>query len=774
MICSAPNYTGTQLNNYFWTNWSGSQARNIDQFHKPKTLEDLVWLVAKATDEGRELHAVGTGWAFEDAAGSSDWVVSLDNLDKEITTVVPAALNAEWRDIQNDHNQDSLIHVEAGIEIGELNDLLTGRNLAMRTLGGSNGQTLAGAVSTSTHGGDIAMRPLPDQVYALHIVTDGGHELWIERHSAPITTNALLAPLLACQGVKIIRNDDVFNAALVSVGRFGAVYAMVLRVTPAFRLAEWTNRPTTSFIIDRLRAGVTAGTGLAPLLAALPAPLQMLSVNPGTPTHFVQLFFNSQFTSECLVTRRWRTFNDDDLRMDQSGDPMCDPAVAVAILHATAAALRNEAALLMLIPITGPVWAMNALHTAHVLEIQATVVGATGGEALASSVNALWNNNLGSLVPEIARMALNGRFGPSESGKRGPSNLITSGRLGTGKDRCLLSDSIEVIFPAGREDYLNFLQILLAAAPSLHQSGYISLRYSLPSRALLSMHNSTDQMVVSIEVSSVQGLQGGPSWMNLVETLAIANGGRPHWGQMNKLTKAQVTHLYGANLVRWREALLSVSGISKVFSNNYTRQRGLEPVKTLRQVTGTRKVEQDSGKVVTHLCGGAGAAWRPVSVATAIDQIENGSVDYFTHGSGNFAHVQVVDDPRGKYLRSKADPTTANNLDDLPDCLPGVVSVVAAAQLSTGALQLWSLSPNGSMFSTWKTSAAANATWTPWSDFATEVGALPGGAQQIAAAPLSNGALQLWAISNGSVFSTWKTSGLPNATWTPWSDFFAD
>ena len=39
------------------------------------------------------------------------------------------------------------------------------------TLGGSTGQTLIGAVCTSTHGGDFEQGPLPEYVLAVHVVT---------------------------------------------------------------------------------------------------------------------------------------------------------------------------------------------------------------------------------------------------------------------------------------------------------------------------------------------------------------------------------------------------------------------------------------------------------------------------------------------------------------------------------------------------------------------------------------------------------------------------
>jgi hypothetical protein len=81
-------------------------------------------VVAKATEDNQPLHVVGSGWSFEDCA-SSDGVM-VEQLD-------------------------------------------AGR-LALPTLGGSNGQALAGVISTSTHGGDWNQPPFPDIVRAVHLV----------------------------------------------------------------------------------------------------------------------------------------------------------------------------------------------------------------------------------------------------------------------------------------------------------------------------------------------------------------------------------------------------------------------------------------------------------------------------------------------------------------------------------------------------------------------------------------------------------------------------
>lgn len=102
---------------------------------------------------------------------------------------------------------------------------------------------------------------------------------------------------------------------------------------------------------------------------------------------------------------------------------------------------------------------------------------------------------------------------------------------------------------------------------------------------------------------------------------------------------------------------------------------------------------------------------------------------------------------------------------------------VAAAPLSDGRLQLWAVSGQGGLYSTWQLNTDPNATWAgPWHDFLREIGTLPRGApQQVAAARLSDGRLQLWAIDgDGGLYSTRKSSSDPNARWEPWSDFLGE
>jgi len=107
--------------------------------------------------------------------------------------------------------------------------------------------------------------------------------------------------------------------------------------------------------------------------------------------------------------------------------------------------------------------------------------------------------------------------------------------------------------------------------------------------------------------------------------------------------------------------------------------------------------------------------------------------------------------------------------------LPTGCAQIAVAPLSDGRLQLWATDNAGGVSSTWKSSTDPNSSWTPWVDFLAGVGPLPAGCIEMAAAPLSDGRLQLWATdSKGGVSSCWKTSTDPNSSWTEWSRFEAE
>jgi hypothetical protein len=95
-----------------------------------------------------------------------------------------------------------------------------------------------------------------------------------------------------------------------------------------------------------------------------------------------------------------------------------------------------------------------------------------------------------------------------------------------------------------------------------------------------------------------------------------------------------------------------------------------------------------------------------------------------------------------------------------------------AGQLSDGSLQLWAVTSDGVLHSTWKDSTAPDAAWTAWqTPFVPD----PGSVVDLTVGRLADGRLQLWVMTtpaaNGAVqiLTSLKASTDPTASWTPWT-----
>lgn len=196
--------------------------------------ENLDAVIEKARADGKRVLAIGSGWALSQINITDGWLVNTKLLngcydvgERYFDAAYPAA------------DRRGVVLAQAGVQIAELNaylELTPGDVAAKRVLkaaGIGNGQTIAGAVSGNTHGSQINFGAMPDFVVGLHIATGSGRTLWIERASKPVCNDAFVAQL----GAQLIRDDDVFNAAVVSFGTFGIIAAVALETAPIHHVA---------------------------------------------------------------------------------------------------------------------------------------------------------------------------------------------------------------------------------------------------------------------------------------------------------------------------------------------------------------------------------------------------------------------------------------------------------------------------------------------------------------------------------------------------------
>lgn len=103
---------------------------------------------------------------------------------------------------------------------------------ALHTSGAANGQTIAGATSTGTHGSALGFGALHDHIVAIHLIASDTKQYWLERASRPVVKDSFPAGL----GAELRRDDDLFNAVLVSFGSFGIIHNVVIETRPIYLL----------------------------------------------------------------------------------------------------------------------------------------------------------------------------------------------------------------------------------------------------------------------------------------------------------------------------------------------------------------------------------------------------------------------------------------------------------------------------------------------------------------------------------------------------------
>ena len=182
-----------------WSNWAGNQQTGTVLLSKPQTESELQQVVQSAQLSGRRVKAVGSGHSFTAIAVSEEVLVDLSDYD-EIVAI---------------DKINQTVTVQSGIQLSKLNQALYENSLAMQNLGDIAYQTIAGAISTSTHGTGAKFTGIANQVVALRIVL---------ADSSIVECSANV-------------NADLFSCARVGLGALGLISTVTLKVVPAFNLA---------------------------------------------------------------------------------------------------------------------------------------------------------------------------------------------------------------------------------------------------------------------------------------------------------------------------------------------------------------------------------------------------------------------------------------------------------------------------------------------------------------------------------------------------------
>jgi hypothetical protein len=420
-------------------------------------------------------------------------------------------------------------------------------------------------------------------VKGIHLVGPGGKEFFIQRGGINAIVDVFaLKQAMPCVAGRVISNDDVFNAVLIGLGRFGIIYSLVLEVVPQYLLLE-TRVKTTWEDVGNLDA------------------INKLKHNG---SHFLQIViapYQDGGNFPCYVTQRTDGFESSASPSDDSGGPFalfCEltPAEKLAAIAEFISSVPESSTLLSAavsaIPFFGPILAplvVTADAAAATLLTPLLLPTLTVGDWLATLENILPQIHDGQVLQKLGLLPL--------------AQAIVNSTLETGQSphvvndlsfrvmdtytyntdntqNCLRVWSLEVGFDADQTAFLDFVadvQGIIATFANQNKifGGYISVRFCGQTQALLGIEKFEHNAV--IEVTGLRGLNGSADMFAQFHAAALLRRGILHWGQMNTCNRSDIENAFPIKINLWRDALARLGGMSATFDNDYCQQRGLEP-----------------------------------------------------------------------------------------------------------------------------------------------------------------------------------------------------
>jgi L-gulono-1,4-lactone dehydrogenase len=180
-----------------WRNWAGDQRCRPGALERPSSIAEVAAALERAAAHSQRVRVAGAGHSFNDAVLTDGRLLTLERMNRVLDV----------------DRASGLVRVQGGLTLHALNRRLAEHGLAMENLGDVDAQTVAGAISTATHGTGARLRNLSSQVAALTLVLADGSTLHCSEE-----------------------DPALLRVARVGLGALGVVAEVTLRCVPAFRL----------------------------------------------------------------------------------------------------------------------------------------------------------------------------------------------------------------------------------------------------------------------------------------------------------------------------------------------------------------------------------------------------------------------------------------------------------------------------------------------------------------------------------------------------------
>ena len=180
--------------------WAKTFKCRPELYITPHTFEEIQKILNLARRCRRRIVVVGCGHSPSILTCTSSWMVNLDHYDK----------------VLNVDKQRKTMLVQGGIRLRQLNEEANKRLLTIPNLGSIDEQSIVGAIATATHGSSLKHGLLSESVKSLRVVLSNGQAVWCSSE----------------------QNQDLFRAALVSLGAIGIITEVEYQMTDSCNI-EW-------------------------------------------------------------------------------------------------------------------------------------------------------------------------------------------------------------------------------------------------------------------------------------------------------------------------------------------------------------------------------------------------------------------------------------------------------------------------------------------------------------------------------------------------------
>jgi alditol oxidase len=244
-------------------NWSGNLTYSTSNVFYPTSVSEVQKLVKKTN----RLRGLGTRHCFNSIADSKYNLISSNKLNN-ILSLDPV---------------NKTLTVEAGIKYGELSPWLDKKGFALQNLASLPHISVAGSISTATHGSGVKNGNLSTAVRALEIVIADGSVVTVSKD----------------------KDGEIFNGAVVGLGAFGIITKVTLDVVPTFQMRQqvFTNLPLTQ-LKDHFIEIVSAGYSVSLFTDWQSDTINEIwikdKVNPDVEYHAMEEFFGAKAATKDL------------------------------------------------------------------------------------------------------------------------------------------------------------------------------------------------------------------------------------------------------------------------------------------------------------------------------------------------------------------------------------------------------------------------------------------------------------------------------------------